>query len=247
MKKTLFIAAILGSAVTMSSCEVLNDVGGAVLGDGSGTTGEKSLTNEEVIAGLKEALTVGTNNSASLASKVDGFNKNAKIRLPFPEDAVRVKEWAMKNGLENKVVQFEETLNRAAEEASKEAAPIFVNAVKEMTVADGFAILKGEEHAATNYLKDKTTAGLKTAFTPKVDKAIESVSLTKYWEPLVNAYNKTTILSGKPKVNTDLTEYVTDRAVSGLFTLIADEEAKIRKDPIARVSDILKRVFGSLD
>ncbi len=247
MKKTLFIAAILGSAITISSCDVLNEVGGTVLGDGTNESGQKSLTNDEVIAGLKEALTVGTNNSAGLASKVDGFNKNPKIRLPFPEDAVRVKEWAMKNGLEKKVEEFETTLNRAAEEASKEAAPIFVNAVKEMTVADGFAILKGEEHAATNYLKDKTTTGLKTAFTPKVDNAIESVSLTKYWEPLVKAYNKTTILSGKPKVNTDLTEYVTDKAVAGLFTLIADEEAKIRKDPIARVSDLLQKVFGSLD
>lgn len=247
MKKTLLLGSfVIFSAASFVACDVLEDVGGTLLETGGGS-GEKALTNDEVIAGLKEALTVGTNNSAGLASKMDGFNKNAKIRLPFPEDAMKVKEKAIQWGMEDKVEEFELTLNRAAEEAAKEAAPIFVNAVKEMTVQDGFAILKGEDNAATKYLQDKTTAGLKTAFTPKVEAAIETVNLTKYWEPLSKKYNQAMTLTGGEKVNTDLTAYVTDKAIAGLFVLIAEEEGKIRDNPAARVTDILKRVFGSVD
>ena len=115
-----------------------------------------------------------------------------------------------------------------------------------MSISDGFAILKGSDGAATQFLKDNTMTQLVTAFSPKVSEATEKVQLTKYWSPLTNTYNKTTFLTGKPKVNTDLNQYVTDRAITGLFTLVGEEEGKIRKDPVARVSDILKKVFGSL-
>jgi len=149
--------------------------------------------------------------------------------------------------MDGKVEEFETTLNCVAEEASKEAAPIFIDAIKGMSIGDGFAILKGADNAATNYLKDKTTSKLKTAFTPKVDAAISKVNLTKYWEPLTSAYNSANILTGGDDIDTDLSAYITDRAISGLFKLVEGEEKKIRKDPIARVSDILSKVFGSLD
>lgn len=199
------------------------------------------LSNDDVIKGLKEALTVGTNNSTSLTSKLDGFNKNALIRIPFPQEAKRVKDEMVTLGMKKQVDKFELTLNRAAEEASKEAAPIFINAVKGMTISDGFAILKGKDDAATSYLNDKTNSQLYQKFKPSVKNAIEKVQLTQAWTPIVTTYNK---IPGVKKQNPDLDEYVTNKAINGLMVMIADEEIKIRKDPVARVSDLLKKVFG---
>ena len=215
-----------------------------VLGNGSQ---QKGLTNEQVIQGLKEALSVGTGNSTNSASASDGFYKNTKIFLPFPPDAIKVKDKLESIGFKEPVDKFVLTLNRAAEEATKEAKPIFLNAITSMTIADGFNILKGADNAATKYLQDKTSDALYTTFKPKVKGAIEKVQLTKYWEPVINKYNAVTALTGGDKVNPDLEDYVTRRAMSGLFTLIADEELKIRKDPVARVTDILKTVFSTLD
>ena len=210
------------------------------------STTTNPLSNEEVIAGLKEALTVGINNGSGKASQLDGFLKNDKIRLPFPADAQKVKDKAIQLGLDNKVEEFEPTLNRAAEEAANEAAPIFISAIKEMSIGDGFEILKGSDNAASTYLKEKTTAKLITAFAPKVESAINKVNLTKYWEPLTSAYNSASFLTGSEDINTDLKSYITEKAIAGLFQLIEEEELKIRKDPIARVTDVLKKVFGSL-
>lgn len=209
---------------------------------------ETPLTNTEVISGLKEALGVAINNSSSLASKLDGFNGNNLIRLPFPEDAIKVKQFLDDKGLlQNQIATFETTLNRAAEDASKTAAPIFLDAIKNMSIQDGFSILKGGEGAATSFLKNKTTAQLISAFSPIAKASIEKVELTKHWNPLVSKYNIYASLAGKEKVNENLDQYVTTKAIDGLFTLMAIEENKIRKDPVARVSDILKKVFGSLD
>lgn len=150
-------------------------------------------------------------------------------------------------GFKPQVDKFVLTLNRAAEEATKEAAPIFVNAIMSMSIQDGMNILKGADNAATKYLEEKTTSQLYTNFKPKVGAAIQKVELTKHWEPLATKYNQLTMLTGGEKVNPDLEDYVTKGAIKGLFTLIADEEGKIRKDPLARVNDILKKVFGELD
>lgn len=231
-----------------SSCDTLNDVAGVIIDSTeSGSTSEPALTNTEVISGLKEALNVGITNSVSLTSVMDGFLKNSDIRLPFPEDAQKVKEKALDWGLDGQVEKFETTLNRAAEEATKEALPIFKNAILGMSISDGFTILNGGEGAATSYLKDKTTSQLVEAFSPKVEAAISKVKLTDYWEPIINKYNTAMTLTGGEKINPDLNQYVTERAISGLFHMVAQEENKIRKDPVARVTDILKKVFGSLD
>lgn len=206
---------------------------------------KSSLSNEEIVKGLKEALTIGVEKGSNKASKVNGFLNNEAIRLPFPPDAQKVKEVCLKFRLNAKVEEFEETLNKAAEEACKTAATIFKNAVLNMSVKDGFQILKGEDNAATNYLKEQTTNDLYTLFFPEVKNAIEKVKLTSYWEPLTKKYNQTTRLSGNEPVNTDLNKYVTEKAIEGIFHLIEIEEKAIRKDPLQRTSDLLKKVFGN--
>lgn len=242
MKKTLIFTAAL--SIGLVSCDVLDEAADILILDDS--TSKPSLTNDEVIAGLKEALNVGIKNSVDLTSVTDGFLGNAAIRLPFPEDAKKVKEKALEWGLDSKVEKFETTLNRAAEEATKEALPIFKDAILNMSISDGFSILNGGEGAATKYLKDKTTSQLVTAFSPKVEDAISKVKLTEYWEPIITKYNGAMTLTGGEKINPDLNAYVTEKAISGLFYMVEKEENKIRKDPAARVSELLQKVFGSV-
>ncbi|TNE77770.1 MAG: DUF4197 domain-containing protein [Bacteroidetes bacterium] len=236
---------IIFSAITVFSCDVLNDAAEILTTDPGTST--PALTNAEVISGLKEALNVGIKNSVDITSVTDGFLGNPEIRLPFPEDAIKVKQKALDWGLDGQVEKFETTLNRAAEEACKEALPIFKDAILKMSISDGFAILNGGNGAATKYLKDNTTTALKQAFRPKVDAAISTVKLTDYWEPIITKYNSAMTFTGGEKLNPDLNEYVTDKAIIGLFHMVEKEENKIRLDPMARVSDILQKVFGSLD
>jgi hypothetical protein len=237
MKKIILLAFVSILAVNTQGQINLDKIKNTVSGSGSGN----NLTNDEVIKGLREALTVGTNNATSMVSKTDGFFKNPSIKIPFPEDAIKVKNTCENLGMKPQVDKFVLTLNRAAEEASKEAAPIFINAIKSMSISDGFSILKGADNAATKYLQDKTSAELKQKFKPIVQNALKKVEITKYWNPLITAYNKT---PGAQKINPDLEEYVTLKALDGLFKMVAQEELKIRKDPAARVTDLLKKVFG---
>jgi len=201
-------------------------------------------SNEEIISGLKEALSNGAKSSSDVASKLDGFNKNPMIFIPFPSDAQKMKKKLIDLGMQGKVTEFETSMNRAAEEAAKDAAPIFINAVKNMNVSDGMKILKGSDTAATQFLRENTYASLIETFKPTVKAAIEKVGVTKYWTPLANTYNKIPLVE---KQNPDLDAYVTQLAAQGLFKLIRDEEAKIRKDPAMRMSELLKKVFGYAD
>jgi len=205
------------------------------------TTGTNS--NDEIINGLKEALTIGTNNSTTTVSKVDGFFKNPAIKIPFPKEALAIQNTLEGFGMKPQIDQFVLTLNRAAEDAAKNAAPIFINAIKTITINDGLSLLKGADNAATNYLKDKTTTELHEKFKPIVMASLQKVQITKYWKPLVTKYNKIPLVQ---KQNPDLEEYVTQKSLDGLFNLIAGEELKIRKDPAARVNDLLKNVFGNI-
>ncbi len=241
--KRLFIPIAIISSILVTSCDVLEDVANEMLSTDSTTP---ALTEGEVASGLKEALTVGIVNAVDVTSITDGFLKNSAIRLPFPEDAIKVKQKALEWGLDGQVEKFETTLNRAAETASKEALPIFKKAITDMTINDAFGILRGGDGAATSYLKQKTTAELKTAFRPKVEAAIAQVKLTEYWEPIITKYNTAMTLTRGEKLNPDLNEYVTDKAIQGLFHMVENEENKIRKDPIARVTELLQKVFGSI-
>jgi len=239
LKIALFTSILI---LPLSSCDVLES---ALQTSSSGTTANP-LTNDEVIRGLKEALSVGIGNATALTSKTDGFLKNAELFIPFPEEAKVVQEYANNLGLGGQIDNVVVALNRAAEEASKEATPIFIDAIKGMSITDGFSILRGGEGAATRFLMNRTTNQLKQAFMPIVSDAIAKVELTKLWQPIVSKYNMTTMITGKDKVEEDLSEYVLDRSIKGLFHMVEKEENKIRLDPIARVTDILQRVFGSL-
>lgn len=248
MKNPLTVV-LISTTLVLSSCDVLNQAAsdaGNFLNDGANNTETPGLTNTEVISGLREALVVGIENSVAVTSITDGFLSNDNIKLPFPPDAIKVKEKALDLGLGNQVDKFETTLNRAAEEACKEALPIFKKAITDMSLQDGFSILNGGNGAATKYLKDQTTQSLTNAFAPKVKEAISKVKLTEYWNPLINKYNTAMTLTGGQKINPDLDVFVTEKAIEGLFYMVETEENKIRLDPIARVSELLSKVFGSL-
>jgi hypothetical protein len=221
MKKILLLLTL---GIVTNACDVVQDAA-SILNSGSGS-GSNALTNDEVIGGLKEALTFGINNATALTSRTDGFLRNSEISIPWPQDALVVKEKAEEWGLKSQVDNIITTLNRAAEEASKEAAPIFVNAIKSMSISDGFSILNGGDGSATRFLRDRTTAQLKTAFKPKVDAAIEKVELTKYWNPVITRYNQSTVLTGAQRMNPDLNDYVLTRSIDGLFKMVEKEENK---------------------
>ncbi len=201
----------------------------------------KPMSNLDIVNGLRDALKIGTNNSTSKASALDGFYKNSLIKIPFPPQVQEVKTTLDKLGMKTATDKFVETLNRAAEKAAKDGAPIFINAITSMSITDGISILKGGDNAATKFLKDKTTADLKAKFLPVVKAALTSVQITKYWNPLATKYNKLPLVK---KANPNLEEYVTIKAMEGIFKLVEQEEGKIRKDPASRVSDLLKLVFG---
>ena len=236
MKNILLVIAF---ACILSSCQTQ---GMKSLWDSVNSSTSGALTNNEVIAGLKEALTIGAKESATSASTVDGFYKNPIISIPWPAEAQKMKDLLVSTGLSKQVTAFEESMNRAAEEAAKGAYDVFAGAVKEMTIQDGFAILNGSDTAATHYLREKTTVPLKTKFSPIVRNAIEKVNVTSFWSPLVTTYNK---VPGVTKQNPNLEDYITDRAIEGLMVLIAEQEVKIRKDPAAQVTSLLKKVFGT--
>lgn len=202
------------------------------------------LSTNDVVAGLKEALVKGAGSSTELASQLDGYYKNPQIKIPFPPDAKNVESKLRQLGMGSQVDQFVETLNRGAEKAAEEAKPILVSAITGMSVEDGWGILKGDNNAATQYLNKTTSNQLTTKFKPIVQKSLASTNATKYYKDLVNQYNRIPFIT---KVNPDLDDYATELAIKGLFTLIAEEEAKIRKDPLSRTSDLLKKVFSQQD
>lgn len=203
--------------------------------------GSGSLTTDEVVSGLKEALQVGTQRGTDKLSALDGFFKNAAIKILMPPEAEKVEKTLRSVGMGKQVDNAILSMNRAAEDAAKSATPIFVDAIKQMSIEDAFGILKGGDFAATNYLKEKTTAALTEAFRPVIDSSLKKVNATKYWNTVFKTYDK----FSSEKVNPDLAAYVTDKALSGIFYQVGQEEQKIRKDPVARTTDILKKVFAN--
>jgi hypothetical protein len=243
MKKLIFLCLTLfiASQTTFSQID-LNQIKNTATNIVSGG-GTSSLSSDEIINGLKEALNVGTKNAAGSASKLDGYLKNPLIKIPFPPEAKDMESKLRTMGMGKQVDKFVETVNRGAEEAAKQAAPIFINAITSMTIEDGMNVLKGADNAATTFLKNKTYNDLKTKFLPVVKTALQKVEVTKYWNPLATSYNKIPMVK---KVNPNLDDYTTTKALDGLFLLVEGEEKKIRKDPAAQVTDLLKKVFGSL-
>lgn len=200
-----------------------------------------SLSENQIVAGLKEALNVGISKGSAAASAKDGFFKNELIKIAVPPEAQKVAETLRKLGLGKEVDKFTLSLNRAAEDAAKKSKPIFVKAITSMSVTDAVGILKGEDDAATKYLQRTTNQDLYNTFFPVVDSTLKLNKATEYYADLVKTYNEIPLVK---KVNPDLKQYATQKTIDGLYLLIAQEEKKIRKDPVARVSDILKTVFG---
>ena len=206
----------------------------------SGKSTSGSLTTDEIVSGLKEALSLGAQKSGDKLSVTDGFFKDAVVKILMPPEVSKVESKMRMLGMGSLVDNAILSMNRAAEDASKSAAPIFIEAVKKMTVGDALGILKGTDTAATAYLRRTTSPQLTTAFAPVIEASLQKVDATKYWKDVFTAYNKVSF----KKVNTDLNSYVTERALNGIFYYVGEEEKKIRTNPAERVSDILKKVFA---
>lgn len=206
----------------------------------SGNT--SSLSTNEIAGGLKEALNKGVETGTAKLSAVDGFLKDAAIKILLPPEAQKVEKTLRSAGLGKPVDDAILSMNRAAEDAAKSAAPIFLDAIKQMTINDAVSILKGGDSAATNYLKAKSTTALTGAFKPVIYTSLDKVDATKYWNTLFTTYNKLPFATSK--MNPDLTAYVTDKALAGIFHEMALQEAQIRQNPAARTTDLLKKVFG---
>lgn len=200
-----------------------------------------NLTTAEVIEGLKTALQLGTDTATTRLSALNGFYKDALVKIMMPPEAQKVEKTLRDVGLGSVVDKAILSMNRSAEDASKYVGDIFISAIKQMTIQDAFGILRGGNTAATEYLKQKTTAQLTAAFKPIISKSLDKTNATKYWSDIFKAYNR---FSSQP-VNTDLTAYVTEKALDGLFYKIGVEEQEIRKNPAARITDILKKVFSN--
>ncbi len=226
--------AILLSFFILTSCDSTSQLRGLIPSTKGG------LSSAEIASGLKEALRVGTDSATKQLSSVNGFFANAAIKILMPPEAQKVEKTLRNFGMGKLVDNAILSMNRSAEDAAQFAGPIFWNAIKSMSIQDAVGILKGGNFAATDYLKAHTTTELTNAFKPVIEKSLGKTDATKHWKEVFSAYNR---FSSSP-VNTDLTEYVTEKSLDGIFHEIGLEEQKIRKDPAARVTDILKKVFA---
>ena len=245
MNATNLLAAATFAAVTVSfsGCTTaqLQQGVSTVL---AGTAPNGQLTDAEVGSGLREALQQGISKGAAAAGQTDGYFKNSLIKLLFPPEALKVEQRLRQIGLGNECDKFILALNRGAENAAQEAKPIFITAIKSLTFSDVWNILTGEKNAATNFLRRTTTDQLVTKFKPHLTASINQTNATRLYGQLVTKYNQLPLVQ---KVNPDLAEYATAKAVDGLFTLVEQEEANIRANPLARSTDLLKRVFARQD
>ncbi len=235
-KLALFILII-----PMASCAELAQIGTELLEAATTPT----VTNDQAALGLKEALSIGLTKGADIVSVRDGYFKNASIKIPFPEKAIKVKNTLESipggNLLVDNVV---EKLNRAAEDAARGAKPIFLSAIKQMTIQDAMGILMGDDRAATSYLERTTSNELYNAFNPVIKNSLSKVKALNAWEEVITRYNQIPLVQ---QVNPSLDDYVTEKAMDGLFHMVAKEEVAIRKDPLKRTTDLLKKVFAVQD
>jgi hypothetical protein len=208
-----------------------------------GKKSTSAITENEAGRGIKEALLQGVTNAVLNLNKEDGFFGSEFYKMLLPQDAKKVEKTLRSIGMGAEVDKAILSINRGAEDAVAFAKPIFTDAIREMTMADALNILKGSNDAATQYFKSKTRQKLVTAFSPSVQSSLEKVNATKHYSDVINSYNK--LPTTFKKVNPDLTSYVVEKAVDALFDQVAKEEANIRLNPVARTTDLLKKVFGS--
>ena len=251
MKKFAFLIVALCFTSIINAQGILGKLNKAVKGDssknvlsgmnkvlGKGSTG--AVSNADIINGLKQALTIGTDNSAKKLNKADGFFANAAIKILMPDEAKKAEKTLRQFGMGSLVDKAVLSMNRAAEDAAGGITNIFLDAIKGMTLTDGLSILRGGDFAATDYLKKNTTLQLTEKMRPVIEKSLAKTDATKYWKDVFTAYNT----FSKQTVNTDISAYVTEKSMAGIFYSIGEEEQKIRKDPAAQVTDLLKKVFA---
>jgi nitrogen regulatory protein PII len=241
MKKRIYTAfGIMLLSVSVCNAQIFNKLKTNVEKVVESTV-KSGVTEDEVAAGLKEAITRGVTVGVDKLSKADGYFKDLEIKIPLPKEAKDVETTLRQMGQDEKVDQAIESLNRAAEDAANGAKDIFVTAIKNMTLTDAMGILNGRDDAATQYLNKTTRSALVTKFEPVIKTSLDKVGATKHWNAVFTTYNKIPFVK---KVNPDLSEYVTNKAIDGLFVQIAKQELEIRKNPAARVTELLKKVFG---
>lgn len=209
----------------------------------SDSTADSSLDYNTVIAGLKEALEIGSRQAIETVSQKDGYFSNAQIKIPLPGQLQQASGLLRKFGLGSQVDQFELSMNRAAEQAAPEATEILVSAIKDMSIDDARTILNGPDNAATEYFREKTSTRLTELFHPSVKTSMDQVGVTKYYGELTQEAAKVPMV-GDLAQNYNLEDYVTQGALDGLFTMLAAEEKKIRENPAARTTELLKQVFN---
>lgn len=202
----------------------------------------KNLTQAEAGNGIKEALNQGVTKAVGSLNRTDGFFGSSLYKLLLPPDFVKAERMLRAAGLGNQVDRAILAINRGAEDAVGKATPIFIGAIKGMTLTDAISIVKGNERAATDYFQQKTTDSLRVAFTPSVKTSLDKTEATRYYGDIVNAYNK--LPTTFKKLNPDLSSYVVEKTMSALFDQIAKQESLIRKDPAAQTTAILQKVFG---
>ena len=211
-----------------------------------------ALTETEVANGLKEALVAGVQKGSSLLGSAGGFAQSEVYRLALPPEVADIEAKINANpllraALMPKIQELKEKLNEGAERAASKSFPIFKQAVVGMSVRDAFGILRGGEGSATRYLRNETERPLQEAFRPAVQSALDEVEIARHWEPLTNAINQNKRILGRTEdIQTDLVAYVNQKATEALFSEIAKEEDRIRRDPVRRTSELLRKVFGGL-
>ena len=201
-----------------------------------------SFSEEEAINALKETLNKGTRKGVNVLAVKDGYFANPKVKIPFPKNATKVADRLKQLGMQKKVDEVILSVNRAAEDAAISAKPIFVNAIKKMSIKDAIGIVKGAKTSGTDYLNKNTNTALVIAFKPIIKTSLDKVNATKHWESVMTTYNKIPFVE---KVNPELETYVTEKAISGLFFMLAQQEIAIRENPKERTSTLLKKVFGN--
>ena len=200
-----------------------------------------ALSTGEIVDGLKEALEIGTDNAVKLVGKEGGYSQNPKIKIPLPGSVEKVQGMLRALGYGPQLDEFDKSMNRAAEVAAPKAKAIFWDSIKQMSFTDAKAILDGGDTAATNYLKEKSSGQLEEVFRPIIHKAMGEVGVTKRYQELSKPIENLPFADGAVP---DLDGYVTDGALNGLFYMLGQEEKKIRQNPAARATDLLKKVFG---
>src|SRR5215204_665756 len=234
MKQFLLILLSVSLAATVNSQSILDKVKGK-LNKNSG------VTEEEAGRGVKEALNNGIGSAVSFLNKPDAFFKNELYKVLLPPDAKKMEKTLRDMGMGKMCDDAIEAINRGAEDAVGYATPIFVDAIKQMTVTDALKLVTGGKNSITNFFREKTSAKLKAAFIPVIDTSLKRTNATKYYGDAVSRYNKVPFAK---KMSPDLSDYVADRTLFALFNRIGVEEANIRSNPAARTSDLLKKVFG---